>query len=59
MGKRKYIVIAMVIVVLGLGYCLYLARSSKITDKLPTEEITRRSMSTEEDYTEMHYFIPD
>lgn len=57
MGKRKYIVIAMVIVVLGLGYCLYLAESSKITDKLPVEEITKRS--TEEDYTEAHYFIPD
>lgn len=57
MGKRKYIVIAIVIVVLGLGYCLYFAGRDKITDHLPEEQMLK--MSTEEDYTEAHYFIPD
>lgn len=57
MGKRKYIVIAIVIVVLGLGYGLYLAGRDKITDRLPEEQMLK--MSTEEDYTEAHYFIPD
>ncbi|MCM1258921.1 MAG: hypothetical protein NC307_13850 [Roseburia sp.] len=57
MGKRKFILAASVIFVIGFGYCLYSTGKSQIPEELPEEQIVK--MGTEEDYTEAHFFIPD
>ena len=66
MGKRKFILIASVIFVIGFGYCLYSTGKSYIPEGLPVEEIVNlpeeefvQHAGAEEDYTEAHFYIPD
>lgn len=57
MGKKKYIIIAIIIFVMGFGICLSIAAKDRFSENLPEEQIIK--MGTEEEYSEGHYFIPD
>lgn len=52
MGKKKYIIIAVIIFILGFGLCLKIAGENR----LPEEKMEQRPGVTD---TEMHTFISD